>query len=115
MVAFGGFIATLAAFAWGVVYAFTQNILRGMSPLNLLTATYLFSGLLTLVPYSLFGDRKDLIDGIAANPKEFVFYVVLIVVAKFFMIVSVKLIGATAAGLVEISYVSGSQRLYCYM
>jgi hypothetical protein len=103
---FGGFVATLAAVSWGFVYAFTQDILTDMSPINLLTATYLFAGLLSVVPYAFLGEQQDLVKGIKANPTQFSVYIILILAGKFFMILSVKLIGATAASLIEISYVS---------
>ena len=101
-------MATLAAISWAFVYAFTQNILEGMSPLNLLTATYLFAGLVCLIPYFILGERQDIIEGLKENPIEFGVYILLIVLGKFFMIFSVNLVGAVAAGLVEISYVSGT-------
>ena len=107
MVAFGGLVATFAAVSWAFVYAFTQDILVGMTPINLLTATYVFSGILSLLPFAVLGDVNNFGKSIAANPGEFAAYTTLVVLGKFFMIYSVKLIGATAAGLVEISYVSG--------
>jgi hypothetical protein len=105
MPSFGGLVATLAALSWAIVYACTQEILSNMSPLNLLTSTYLLSGILSLAPFAVYGSMSGVSLGISKNPFQFSFYVVMILIAKFFMIYSVKLIGATAAGLVEISYV----------
>src|SRR5687767_14538346 len=108
MVSVGGLVATCAAVSWAVVYAVTQQILNEMTPMNLLTSTYLVSGFASLVPFVLVGDVDNLTTSVKNNPGQFGFYVVMILIAKYLMIVSVKLIGATAAGLIEISYVSSN-------
>jgi hypothetical protein len=114
MVSFGGIVATGAALSWAVVYACTQQILKDMTPMNLLTSTYLVAGIVSLIPFAVFGNASNLSHSVKQNPAEFAFYVIMILVAKYLMIWSVKLIGAVAAGLIEISYVRCLNIASCY-
>ena len=105
MVNVGGFVAAFAAFSWAIVYAFTQEILVSMNPLNLLVSTYVIAGMLSIAPFVAFGDGENMADSLQETSSIFIPYVVMVLIAKYCMISSVKMIGATAAGLIEISYV----------
>lgn len=105
---FGGLVAALSALGWAIVYACTQEILINISPLEIVSATYLFSGLISLIPFAYFGSTTALTKLFSENPFGCVFYLVMTLFSKFCMISAIKFIGATAAGLIEISYVSGT-------
>ena len=99
-------MAALSALGWAIVYACTQEILVNISPLEIVTATYLLSGILSLVPFAYFGSTAPLAKLFNENPVGSIFYLVMTLFSKYCMISAIKFIGATAAGLIEISYVS---------
>lgn len=99
---FGVLIATVAAIAWGYVYATKDNLVQSMNPLSLMAAFYL-TGAVLLLPVAFF-NRADLIQGVTGNVGEFATAIVGILVAETCIIWSISLLGGTEAGLVEVSY-----------
>lgn len=99
---FGVVVATVAAIAWGYVYATKDNLVQSMNPLSLMAAFYL-TGAVLLLPVAFF-NRADMMNGVLANPSEFATAVVGILVAETCIIWSISLLGGTEAGLVEVSY-----------
>jgi len=106
MVFSGGVIAAVASVAWAGVYALTEQFLVVMPPLSLLTYTYMVGGLVSLIPFFLFESVAVARSAIEGDPFLFGFYIVLVLTAKTLMIIAVKMVGASAAGFVEMSYVS---------
>jgi drug/metabolite transporter (DMT)-like permease len=101
-----GFLYALAAaLTWGVVYAISQKVLMTTKPLVFLFLGYSLAALLTL-PFILiqWGSVKNVL--LASKPlwgwilagEIFVF------LANFFILSSVKELGAPTASILEISY-----------
>lgn len=99
---FGILVATVAAIAWGYVYATKDNLVQSMNPLSLMAAFYL-TGAVVLAPVAFF-NRADMVNGVMANPWEFATAVAGILIAETCIIWSISLLGGTEAGLVEVSY-----------
>lgn len=101
-----GFLFAIgAAISWGLVYAIDQKILYQTSVL-----TYLFiSALLTVVlllPFIIFDIHpiKNLISFGKANLILILVSLVLTIIADFFILSSVKILGASTASIFEIAY-----------
>jgi drug/metabolite transporter (DMT)-like permease len=95
-------VATVAAIAWGYVYATKDNLVQSMNPLSLLAAFYI-TGAVILLPVAVY-NRADMMGGVLANPNEFATAVVGVLVAEICIIWSISLLGGLEAGLVEVSY-----------
>ncbi len=99
---FGILVATIAAIAWGYVYATKDNLVQSMSPLSLMASFYL-TGAVFFIPVAYF-NRADIAQGVGNNLGEFLTAIVGILIAETCIIWSISLLGGTEAGLVEVSY-----------
>ena len=98
----GIIISTLAAITWGFVYANTEKVLEKMSPISSVALFY-YLGAIILLPF-LLSHRQDMIQGALLAPKELIFTTVMILLAEFFIMWSISLLGGTEAALIEVSY-----------
>jgi drug/metabolite transporter (DMT)-like permease len=98
----GYVVATAAAIMWGFVYAASEKLLDRMSPISAF-ATFYYAGAILLLP-AIVTHREDMVNGIIAAPREYVFSVIGIMLAEFFIMWSIKLLGGTEAALVEVTY-----------
>lgn len=98
----GVLISTFAAITWGFVYASTEKVLEKMSPISSVALFY-YLGAIILLPF-LLTHRQDMIQGAMLAPKELFFTTLMIIVAEFFIMWSISLLGGTEAALIEVSY-----------
>lgn len=99
---FGILIANLAAICWGYVYAQTENIMEKMSPIASLASFYVFGGIF-LFPLFLL-NRKEIFDVATNHSFNFFSTAIIIMLAEFLIIYSIKLMGGSEAAFIEISY-----------
>jgi len=98
----GMLIALCAAISWGYVYATTQEVVERLPPLATLALIY-WLGALVLAPVA-FWYGPELLKDIANYPTSTGSMILSVLVAEFFIIWSIQLLGGVDAGLVEISY-----------
>lgn len=98
--------AIAAAVSWGLVYAIDQKILEKVTPLAFVFASGLFAALVTL-PILLINDTaalRGLMEFSKNNSLLMIFALALAILASFFILSAVKLIGANTASIFEIAY-----------
>lgn len=98
----GMLIALLAAIAWGYVYATTQEVVERLPPIATLAMIY-WLGAIVLTPVAYWYGPEILWD-VMRYPTSTASTVFSVIVAEFFIIWSIQLLGGVDAGLVEISY-----------
>lgn len=92
-----------AAITWGLMYAIDEKILSRISPMNLLFVQCFLLAIVTL-PFFVLGDgRQDLLKNRNMWPLVGL-TIVLAVVGNFWILKSIKMLGATTASSFEISY-----------
>lgn len=94
-----------AAIAWGVVYTVDQKILTELSPLTLLFVHYVLT-VIILAPF-VFSQQSSIssIQTMSAQTMVLLVTVVLFTIAaNMFILNSIKLLGASTASIVEITY-----------
>ena len=94
-----------AAIAWGVVYTVDQKILTELSPLTLLFVHYVLT-VIILTPF-VFSQSNSLgsIQTMSSQTMALVATAVIFtIVANMFILNSIKLLGASTASIVEITY-----------
>lgn len=100
---YGYLYAIGAAVTWGLLYAVDGKILSKISPMNLLFIQSLLIGLLAL-PFVVFGNgTQDLLKN-RAMWLIIALTATLAVISNFWILKSIKLVGATTASSFEISY-----------
>jgi drug/metabolite transporter (DMT)-like permease len=101
-----GFVFALAAaVTWGLVYAIDQKILINTPPLTLLFIQCAVSAII-LLPL-LFIDRvaiKEVFSSGWTNLSLIFLSIVLATLASYFIFSGIKLVGASAASIIEIAY-----------
>jgi drug/metabolite transporter (DMT)-like permease len=101
-----GFLYAIgAAIIWGLVYTIDQRILINMSPITLIFANAIIS-LIVLLPFVFFdhGSIKTFIGSGKWNIVLVVASVLLAILANFCIFSGIKLVGASAASIIEIMY-----------
>jgi drug/metabolite transporter (DMT)-like permease len=98
----GVLVSFAAAFCWGTLYAEVQTLDRAIPPFALLAVAYLI-GCLVLSPY-MFKHSEGIKKGISADPRDFLFCLLALVLAEALIFYSISLLGATEASLIEVSY-----------
>jgi drug/metabolite transporter (DMT)-like permease len=98
----GMLIALAAAVSWGFVYATTQEVVDRLPPIAALAMIY-WLGAIALLPVALWHGPAIIAD-VVQNPGPAAMLLISVVVAEFFIIWSIQLLGGVDAGLVEISY-----------
>ncbi|MFA5155653.1 MAG: EamA family transporter [Patescibacteria group bacterium] len=101
-----GFIFAIgAAILWGLVYTIDQKILHNTSPMALLFVDSLLTALLVL-PFLFFdhGSIKALLSSGRLNWTLIISSLLLAALANFLIFSGIKLIGASAASMIEITY-----------
>jgi len=98
----GMLIALAAAVSWGFVYATTQEVVDRLPPIAALAMIY-WLGAIALLPVALWHGPAIVAD-VVQNPGPAAMLIISVVVAEFFIIWSIQLLGGVDAGLVEISY-----------
>lgn len=101
----GYILAIGAAIAWGMVYTLDQKIMDKVSPVSLLFFSYIVSGLLIL-PAMIFekGSFHSILTSGRDNLALLLISTVLTVVASLLILNSVKILNASTASVLEISY-----------
>jgi len=101
-----GFIyAAGAAITWGLVYAIDQRILSSTFPVTLLFFNSLVTAIVML-PVMLFdhGSIKTLLSSGKATLTLLIVSLLLAALANFLIFSGIKLVGASSASIIEISY-----------
>ncbi len=98
----GMLIALCAAISWGYVYATTQEVVERLPPIATLAMIY-WLGALLLTPVA-YWYGPDILWDVMKYPTSTASTVLAVIVAEFFIIWSIQLLGGVDAGLVEISY-----------
>jgi drug/metabolite transporter (DMT)-like permease len=88
--------------SWGFVYATTQEVVDRLPPIAALAMIY-WLGAIALLPVALWHGPAIIAD-VVQNPGPAAMLLISVVVAEFFIIWSIQLLGGVDAGLVEISY-----------
>lgn len=101
-----GFVyAVGAAITWGLVYAVDQRILSGVSPLALL---FVDSMVTAIIIFPLFFFNHEAIDSLLGSSKTTLYLIffslLLAIVANYFILSAIKLVGASPASIIEIAY-----------
>ena len=99
-----GFVVALAAAAsWGAIYALVEQAMEQMSPMAAIIVIY-FAGSLLMLPVVPF--YLDEISSClkSADLSPLVLTVLLTVVAELLIFSSIKMLGGTEAGIIEITY-----------
>ncbi len=101
-----GFVfAFAAAITWGLVYTIDQRILTGISPFALLFIDSVVTAIVVL-PF-VFLDKKPILQGLASGTRTWeliILSIILAALANFLIYSAIKLIGASPASIIEISY-----------
>ena len=99
---FGLIYAILASVTWGLVYVIAQKVLTKVPPITLLLTEFIIAAII-LLPIAFFN-----LDSIKSLDKTtfilIAFTSIMMLVANFLIITSVKLLGAPIASTLEISY-----------
>jgi len=98
----GMLVALAAAVSWGFVYATTQEVVDRLPPIATLAMIYWLGGI-ALLPVA-FWHGPAIVADVVQNPGPVAMLLISVVVAEFFIIWSIQLLGGVDAGLVEISY-----------
>lgn len=101
-----GFIfALLASVTWGLAYTLDQKVLERLSPLTLISFSYLMCFLLT-VPFLFFEDKSfsNLLSIDRKTLFVFLISITLTFAANYFILVGIKDLDASTASVVEITY-----------
>jgi drug/metabolite transporter (DMT)-like permease len=98
----GMLVALAAAVSWGFVYATTQEIVDRLPPIATLAMIY-WLGAIALLPVAIWHGPAIVAD-VVQNPGPTAMLLASVVVAEFFIIWSIQLLGGVDAGLIEISY-----------
>jgi drug/metabolite transporter (DMT)-like permease len=98
----GMLVALAAAVSWGFVYATTQEIVDRLPPIAALAMIY-WLGAIALLPVAIWHGPAIVAD-VVQNPGPTTMLLASVVVAEFFIIWSIQLLGGVDAGLIEISY-----------
>ena len=102
----GVIYAIVAAVMWGVVYAIDQKILVKLSPLTLLIVSSVVT-LVVCIPLALWFEPHSLKTLMSSGRNTqwlLLIATLLVIVANYFILFSVKEIGAPMATILEISY-----------
>lgn len=101
-----GFLYALgAAVTWGAVYALGQKVLQSVSPLMYLVITYLVGAVIVLPFVFLYWDgAKEMLRATKPVWGLILIVEILVFAANFFVVSSVKELGASLASALEICY-----------
>lgn len=101
-----GFIfSIIASITWGLAYALDQKVLEKITPISLISISYFVCFFLTL-PF-LFSDKKNIGSLVALDKKEAIIFflaILLTFVANYFILAGIKMLDASTASVIEISY-----------
>ncbi len=101
----GYILAIGAAITWGMVYTLDQKIMDKLSPLSLLFVSYLISILVTLpLMFLEKGSFQSILNAGKNNLGLLLISTLLTVMANILILSSVKILNASAASILEISY-----------
>ncbi|MBX3709697.1 MAG: DMT family transporter [Gammaproteobacteria bacterium] len=98
--------AILAAILWGLNYALAEKILQNISPVTLL-ALEMLVGAICFISISFFTDLKADLITLATQPKIrwlTIAEVLVVLIASYFIVISIHRKDATVAGIVELIY-----------